>query len=145
MAHARQQIREAVANLVTGLASTGTNVFQNRVYPLEETNLPCILIGSSEEVVTEHYDATYQLRELTVTVTGVVKAGADVDDALDDISEQVEIALYGDRQLSGLAKFGGLQESIIEIMGDAELPTGQVEMSFMYLYNTDGQAPGVLL
>ena len=40
MSHARQQIREAVAAAVTGLATTGTNVFVNKITPQEAESLP---------------------------------------------------------------------------------------------------------
>ena len=34
--HVRQRIREQVATTVTGLATTGSNVFQSRVYSLSD-------------------------------------------------------------------------------------------------------------
>ena len=49
MAHYRQQIRERVATTLTGLTTTGSNVFQSRVYPIENTELPCLLIYTREE------------------------------------------------------------------------------------------------
>ena len=49
MAHYRQQIRERVATTLTGLATTGSNVFQSRVYPLENNKLPCLLVYTTEE------------------------------------------------------------------------------------------------
>ena len=49
MAPYRQQIRERVATTLTGLTTTGSNVFQSRVYPIENTKLPCLLIYTKEE------------------------------------------------------------------------------------------------
>ena len=49
MAHYRQQIRERVATTLTGLTTTGSNVFQSRVYPIEENKLPCLLIYTKDE------------------------------------------------------------------------------------------------
>jgi len=41
MAHVRQQIRERVGGTtVSGLSTTGTKVYQSRVYDLNSTNLP---------------------------------------------------------------------------------------------------------
>ena len=42
--HLRQQIRERIGTTLTGLSTTGTNVFQSRVYQLEDSNLPALLI-----------------------------------------------------------------------------------------------------
>ena len=49
MSHVRQQIREQVATTVTGLTTTGSNVFQSRVYPLQDANLPALLVYSINE------------------------------------------------------------------------------------------------
>ena len=40
MAHVRQQIRDAIVTALTGLTTTGTNVFRSRIYPLEN-NTSC--------------------------------------------------------------------------------------------------------
>nr|ADI23589.1 hypothetical protein [uncultured nuHF2 cluster bacterium HF0770_42C12] len=40
MAHVRQSIRDNVVTAVTGLSTTGSNVFRSRVYPLGTNKLP---------------------------------------------------------------------------------------------------------
>ena len=48
--HLRRQIREEVAvNLLTGLSTTGSNVFQSHVYPLENADLPALCVYTQEE------------------------------------------------------------------------------------------------
>ena len=47
--HIRQQIRERVGTTLTGLSTTGSNVFQSRVFNLEESNLPAIIIYTKSE------------------------------------------------------------------------------------------------
>ena len=42
--HVRQQIRERIATTITGLSTTGSNVFQSRVYPLDVDSLPALLV-----------------------------------------------------------------------------------------------------
>ena len=49
MAHARQQIREAVLAAVTGLATTGANVFVNKITPQEAESLPNLLVYTNGE------------------------------------------------------------------------------------------------
>ena len=41
--HIRRQIRERAGTVLTGLTTTGNNVFETRIYPLENTNLPALL------------------------------------------------------------------------------------------------------
>ena len=47
--HIRQQIRERIATNLTGLTTTGTRVYQSRVYPLEDNNLPGLIIYTVSE------------------------------------------------------------------------------------------------
>ena len=43
MAHIRQSIRDNAVTAVTGLSTTGSNVFRSRVYPLGTNKLPNLL------------------------------------------------------------------------------------------------------
>ena len=49
MAHLRQSIRERVAADVTSLVTTGANVFQSRIFPVEDSKLPCLLVYTTSE------------------------------------------------------------------------------------------------
>ena len=47
--HLRQQIRERIGTTLTGLSTTGSNVYQSRVYQLEDSNLPALLIYTKSD------------------------------------------------------------------------------------------------
>ena len=47
--HLRRQIRERAATTLTGLATTGSNVFQSRFYPMESAGLPGLCIYTKDE------------------------------------------------------------------------------------------------
>ena len=47
--HVRQQIRERIGTTLTGLTTTGSNVFESRVYPLEDSKLPALIIYTKSE------------------------------------------------------------------------------------------------
>jgi len=47
--HIRQQIREQFATQITGLTTTGSNVYQSRVYNLETGDLPAIIVYTKSE------------------------------------------------------------------------------------------------
>ena len=145
--HLRRQIREAIATAVTGLSSTGARVFQSRVYPLETTDLPGLLIYTGNEIVavtTIHGPAVLD-RTLTIRVVGVVRTTADLDDALDQIAKEVEVAVAG-MSLAGLAESIALTEiQEPELTGTSEQPTGQITMSFEVNYFTEVNAPDVAL
>lgn len=90
--HVRQQVRESVASIVTGLSNTGNRVFTSRVYPVRETDLPCLIIKTeSERVSYETINAPAQLeREITVVIEAIAKATENLDMTLDDICLEVE-------------------------------------------------------
>ena len=141
MAHLRQQIRERVATTLTGLTTTGSNVFQSRVYPLENTKLPCLLIYTREES-SEPLDMapprTIEKR-LSLVVEGYVKDNSNYDDTIDTITKEVETALYGDRLINNLAKDSFLVTTDISFNGEGDNPLGIVVMTFEIPYHhTEG-------
>jgi len=135
MAHLRQSIRERVATDVTGLTTTGSNVFQTRLYPVESTSLPCLLVytTSEESEVTEMASPRPMSRTLNVVVQGVVSA-TQPDDTLDLISKEVEIALAGDVSINSLASNSFLSSTEIEINADGAKPVGTVMLNYVVEY-----------
>ena len=70
MAHVRKLIRDDIETTLTGLATTGANVYQTRVYPIAEDRLPGLAIYTSSET-TDYATITpprTQVRVLTVSV-----------------------------------------------------------------------------
>ena len=47
--HLRRQIRERAATTLTGLTTTGSNVFQSRYYSMESVGLPGLCIYTKDE------------------------------------------------------------------------------------------------
>ena len=135
MAHLRQSIRERIATDVTGLTTTGSNVFQTRLYPVESTSLPCLLVytTSEESEVTEMASPRPMTRTLNVVVQGVVSA-TQPDDTLDLISKEVEIALAGDVSINSLASNSFLSSTEIEINADGAKPVGTVMLNYVVEY-----------
>jgi len=90
MAHVRQQIREAVATAITGLASAAS-VHQSRVYDLEAGDLPAFKVYTLSEG-SERDSLSYPRgtrRQLQVVVEAAAKAAADLDDTLDTLCAEV--------------------------------------------------------
>jgi hypothetical protein len=141
--HLRQQIREAVGTTLTGLSTTGSNVFQSRVYPLSASNLPGLLIYTMSESSEPATMAVQQImnRELQLIVEGYAKATSNLDDTLDTIAKEVETAMAGDTNIGGLAKNSYLQATEIQLNGEGEQPIGVVAMTFRIDYMTANNTP----
>jgi len=141
MAHKRQAIRERVASTLTGLTTTGSNVFQSRVYPIENTKLPCLLIYTREETsepLVMNPPRTIE-KVLSLVVEGYVKANTNFDDTIDTICEEVEEALFTDRLINDLALDSFLVNTDISYNGEGDNPLGIVVMTFQITYHhTEG-------
>ena len=95
--HLRRQIRERCASTLSGLSTTGTKVFQSRIYPMESAGLPGLCIYTqNEDVSIDAMGATRTVgRDLELIVNGYV-TGSNLDDTLDRIWKEVEGAYSGD-------------------------------------------------
>lgn len=106
MAHVRKAIIAALAVRVTGLTTTGANVFTQRKYPADEERLPCHLIYRGDEI-SEPAEMGRSPREMTRVFEAMVEtiaSGEGADDQLDDAAAEVEAALASDRTLGGLVR-----------------------------------------
>ena len=143
--HLRRQIRERIATDVTGLTTTGTRVFQSRVYPIEETKLPCLLVYDSEEAVTiQSMGNPREIEaELTVNIEGYAQGGdgATVQNTLAKIQKEVQIALQADILINSLARDSYLVSADSSISSEAKKPTGSVILSFLVTYQYLENAP----
>lgn len=98
MSHVRKDIRDNIKATLTGLATTGKNVFQSRVYPMHASKLPGILLyNKSEETSYETVSAPrMQSRTADYQVEVYVKGTSNYDDTLDQICLEIEEALVFD-------------------------------------------------
>ena len=135
MAHLRQSIRERVAADVTSLVTTGSNVFQSRVFPVEDSSLPCLLVytTSEESEVTEIASPRPMTRVLNIVIQGVVSA-AQPDDTLDLISKEVEVAMAADVKINDLANNSFLSSTEIDFNADGAKPIGTVVLNYSVEY-----------
>jgi len=143
--HIRQQIREYFGTTLTGLSTTGPNVFESRVYPIENSKLPALVIYTKSEISEPIVIGTDRVmsRELSVVVEGYAKATTNFDDTIDTISKEVEEAIAADRTLDGKAKDTYLESTEIEFNGEGEKPLGYVSLTFLTNYYVKEKNPDV--
>ena len=141
MTHKRQTIRVAAVAVLTGLTTTGTNVTTSPVYPRD--TLPHLSVSTPSETVETDLGVigNTQTRTLVLMVEGRAQATANVQNTLDDIAEEVEVALMADVTLGGLALDTELRETEVDLTGDVEQPIGLITMTWAILYNVNAAAP----
>lgn len=145
-AHVRQQVRDAVKVALTGLTTTGANVFDSRVYELKDDELPALRIfTNSEDVQIDSIGfSRLQDRRLELVVEACVKQNGAFDDTLDTILKEVEVAIAANQGAGG-AKFIQLAKIEIELSGEGEKPVGLGRMTFQVPYITALGAPDIAL
>jgi len=143
--HLRRQIRERAATTLTGLATTGSNVFQSRIYPLATAALPGITIYTNAESVSVSLPgATRGLyRDLELIVEGYAAVSSDIEDTLDQIGKEVETAMAGDIGLNNLASDSYLTSVEVTFSGDGEKPAGVIRHIYTVIYRNEENAPDV--
>lgn len=145
--HVRQQIRDRIVTNVTGLTTTGNRVFKSRVYPLNADTMPALLVYStSEESSIDVMGSPGSLmRTATIAIEGYVRNITIYDNLIDDICQEVEVAMAADQTLNGLAKNSFLSGTEISYTGEGDQPIGVVTMNYVVQYRTATNAPSVAL
>ncbi len=153
MPHARKQLRDAVVPMVTDLTTTGRNVFPSRVYSLDDSELPSVSVFTidtgSEETATK---LTHGLpgkgplfrRVCPLIIEGHAKVSDNVDDVLDQISLEIEVAMSAPITVGNRAVPAQLQSTTKELIGDGEDQIGIVRLLYAATYVTVENTPDVL-
>ena len=136
MAHKRAQIKARIQTVLTGLATTGSNVFQSRTYPIATSDLPGLLIYANSESIErlEIGIQNRQQRNLDLVIEAVAK-GASAESTLDTITVEVEEAMANDQTLNGLAIDSAITDTQIR-QASAESEFFIATMRYTVLYRT---------
>lgn len=150
--HIRRQVRDAVVTRVTGLATTGTRVFKHRVDPLEASDCPALLVRNGAENIGRASIAApnpVQRRLQTVYISPHVRASSAVDDALDQVAKEVEVAMLASIDaitLGGLAidcTLIAIDEP--RISGEGDRLVAAMDMQFQILINAREGIPDAVI
>lgn len=148
MSHVRQQIREKVVQVLTGLTTTGSRVYVGRTRPLEAGHEPTLLIyttpaqaGGQESAQTINMDYPRTLRrQMTLAIEGRVQENEPCDDLLDDIAAEVETAM-SDPRLGKLVKDCIYQSTVSQVDASGTRHEGAIRITYLVTYFTKEAAP----
>ena len=145
--HLRRQIRERIVTDVTGLSTTGSNVFQSRIYPIEASKLPCLLVYDTDETVEIRSMGAIRgiTSELIVNIEAYCQGGngQTVMNTLAAIQKEVQIAMQADIKINNLARDSYLTSADASMNAEATKPTGTVRLSYLVIYQYLENAPDV--
>jgi hypothetical protein len=148
MSHVRTQIRNAIAQQLNNLTTTGTRVFISRVYPLESAALPGLIIKTESDQTNDQFASASdgivkQWCQLQLMVKAYAKGVANLDDVLDQVELEVRIVLANNKTLGGLAKDINWLHTTILLENGGEQPIGCAEMIFTVDYRVTDNAPNI--
>lgn len=138
MSHVRKSIRDNIVTTLTGLTTTGSNIYRSRVYPLAANKLPGLTVYTKSEE-TEYATNTRPrtlLRTLSVIIEAYVQGLSDYDSQIDAIAIEIEEALSTDVTRGGFAKDTKLTGFEAEYSGDGDIPVASATFAVEVLYST---------
>lgn len=147
MSHARTIIRQAVIALLKGNTSAGNNVFEARVYPIDDPKLPALLVYTKLETLGEQSMSRprTQQRELRLSIEVYVKARGKVDEDTDALALEIEQLIAADVTLGGLVKDMVLDTTETQFSDDGERPVAVAVMNYAILYTVKEHQPQTLV
>lgn len=147
MKHARTQIRNAVTTLLKGNTSAGNNVFEARVYPIDDPKLPALLVYTKLETLGEQSMSRprTQQRELRLSIEIYVKARGKLDEDTDALALEIEQLIAADVTLGGLVKDMVLDTTETQFSDDGERPVAVAVMNYAVLYTVKEHQPQTLV
>ena len=142
-----EQIMMAVESTLTGLTTTGANVFRGRVHGLEATEVPALALyqGVDTPLGEEGFsNLAYLDSELLVKVTAHVKSSSQTETILNKIRREVHVALMADYTQGLSFVLQTLPRGTAEplLLGGGETPTASMDMYWGIQYRSSISDPG---
>lgn len=150
MAHQRKLIRQAVVQLLANAATAaGSRVMGTRVDAHKRSELPAISVYTLSEASEPNATAPREItRDVQIEIAGWVahSEATPADDAMDDLAEEIEAAMDGDRFLGALAADSLLVSTEMQIRaeeGKSSPLVGLVTLTYSVTYRTAPAAPAL--
>lgn len=145
--HVAEQIVAAAKTALTGLTTTASRVFDSRVYPVQDADLPCLKIdqGDDEAEITTMHAPPHLERTLELLVIACVKQNTSYRTLVNTIRKEVETVFGTNQTLGGLCHWIEPRRCEIELSGEGEKPVAEATITLSVRYYTALNAPDVPL
>jgi hypothetical protein len=134
----RKLIRHAIVDLLMNKTAAEDRVYPNRLLNVFELELPAILVYTKDEPVRVYTEAPREYeRLLNLSIEIVASATDDLDDLLDDVSEEIEYWMRQDHTHGELCADTTLKRCEISIQKNGDSLIGSSIMSYEMPYYTE--------
>jgi hypothetical protein len=137
MTHPRKLIRHAVAAQLLNKTAAGDRIYKGRALPYRSVELPALAVYVPSETSVSNGTAPRELdRRPELVIEGAVRVSdpEGIEDAMDDLAEQVEAALHADETFGAKAADAELRNTELDIIADGDQITGVVRLTFEVKY-----------
>ena len=140
--HQRKLIRQEIVDLLTaGVALVSGRVYKSRVRPVWPEELPCIVVYSRNETAEIRTAAPREYSRLArIDVEIMARMDDDLDDALDDICEQVESVLFANESILNSTANLTITDTDISLTNEGDNQHGSAIITVEALYYQDAPA-----
>lgn len=130
--HVLAQARAAAVAALTGLPTTGVNVYTQEAYPWQPEQLPALLVSVDSRPTADTLDWPSDVQwDITLQVVAILRGLPNLADAADVIATEVQAALCA------LPDVGGKPVSVVpssfdapQFSGDGDQPVARRLMTF---------------
>lgn len=147
--HARKQVRAAAKTTITGLTTTGANVFSSRVSKLTEAEMPGWYVMLRDERGDDDGRLNAFERNGQLVLEGWAAGGDTLEDKLDTMAAEAETAIYaaGSALMALIMNFGAptTQVEMPQPGDDGELRIGIIRILIPVTYRTSITDPTTIL
>lgn len=146
MAHAREQVRNAVVTTLTN-AAVATTISKSRVWPIAAKSDSVVLIYTNTESISQTtltYPRKFE-REMTLVIECLARDVSTLDDRLDDLCEAVENAIGANNTLGGIVKDCVLLDTQVTLDSSGDAPIGSARLQFRVSYRTAETNAGTII
>lgn len=143
--HLHKQIRAGTETALTGLTTSGSRVYANRAKAMGDNNLPGlrIMLQDEDASVINLHDPQQQERDLALDVECCAKGTDTLDDVLDQMSKEVEVALAAGITIGSKKLFPTYQGMSLDLQ-QGELVIGVKRLRFNVNYTCFNNTPDSL-
>ncbi|WP_417904524.1 hypothetical protein [Candidatus Tisiphia endosymbiont of Micropterix aruncella] len=147
MLHARTSIRQTFVDILKGKTAAKDKVYDSRLYSMNDSTLPGIIIFSSqEEIVTSTISPPRcQNRTARITVECYAKATTSVNIIVDNMTAEVESLVLNNPELKKLCKDCRLESTDINLNSDGDQPVAVASLVFTVIYQTKETSPNIII
>lgn len=148
MAHARQQIRDAIASVVNGGTVYGTNVFKMRTIPLDDSIVSGVCIYTVSENIQQMSMGrpADQRRQLDANIEAfAVGSSTSVFDTVDDIATEIEQKMANNYTLGNLVEDCQLVGSSTDVNNEGKKAIGTLALTYRIIYKVNPTNSEVIL